>query len=627
MKRTIFTAAVLFFTLSVSALAQTSFTIASERPIVACGGLAEPVGAIAFTAVPVNPTDVTALGTITLTYTQPIANTGITLGQYGVQVQTTSGTAATLAAVTNVGAQGIVVITIPAGQTAAYKVRISNVRINVSTSCNMASAVVATAGSVGNYLTVGESDPIPVLFGILSALLPPAVTHVVINGSNGAIDPAMAIINVQEGFLNAFGFTSATDTTQTSGRIIRLTLSGTLPAGVTLNFPQADNSGLFVRSNATGSPAGSGLAVTSTSTPIYYVVNTDSSPVIGETLSINVGVSAVGPYPLLPGAVSVSAHIGPISPDTYYPRYAEGNGETAATRFLTVSQYPAAPVDFDGDSKTDITIWRPGSGVWYVLPSQSPGTYTGAQWGASTDKPVPGDYDGDWKSDVAVWRPSNGTWYVLPSTAPGTYMATSWGETADIAVPGDYDGDGKADIAVWRPSTGGWYVLPSSWPGTYEYLQWGQDGDVPVPGDYDGDRKADMAVWRPNTGTWFLLRSGSPGTYTSMEWGVNSDLPVPADYDDDEKTDVAIYRPSTGIWYILPTTNPGNYRGVPWGQPGDIPCPGDFYGVGKADIAVWRPGTGQYFLLRSGGTYTVVQWGSSGDIPISLSTQILGQLP
>jgi hypothetical protein len=35
--------------------------------------------------------------------------------------------------------------------------------------------------------------------------------------------------------------------------------------------------------------------------------------------------------------VSVSAHIGPISTTTYYPRYAEGTCETAATQFLTVS--------------------------------------------------------------------------------------------------------------------------------------------------------------------------------------------------------------------------------------------------------------------------------------------------
>jgi hypothetical protein len=340
MKKTILIAAVMFFALSVSAFAQSAFTIASERPTVACCGLAEPVGAISFTAVPANPADLTAVGTIQIVYTQPITNTGLTLGQYGVQIVTTGGTAATLANVTNIGGQGVVVIGIPAGQPSNYRIRVSNVRVNVSTSCNTPSAVTASASSVGNDLTVSETNDIQVLAGIQQALLTPTVSQAVsVDASNGAttVTGATAIINVQEGFLSAFGLTSATDTTQTSGKVIRLTLSGTLPTGVTLTFPATDNSGLFTRSNAAGTASASTLAVTSIATPVYYVLTANSDPTQQETFGINVIVSAVGPYPLAPGAVAVSAHIGPISTTSYYPRYTEGNCETAATQFLTVS--------------------------------------------------------------------------------------------------------------------------------------------------------------------------------------------------------------------------------------------------------------------------------------------------
>jgi len=33
---------------------------------------------------------------------------------------------------------------------------------------------------------------------------------------------------------------------------------------------------------------------------------------------------------------------------------------------------------------------------------------------------APGDYDGDGKSDISVWRPSSGQWFIIPSSNPGT---------------------------------------------------------------------------------------------------------------------------------------------------------------------------------------------------------------
>ena len=128
---------------------------------------------------------------------------------------------------------------------------------------------------------------------------------------------------------------------------------------------------------------------------------------------------------------------------------------------------PRASWDTDADGQSDISVWRPNSGIWYTLPSNSPGYFKSSQWGILTDKPVPGDYDGDGKSDVAVWRPETGTWYVLPSSAPDTYFSRQWGLPGDIPIPEDTDGDGKTDIAVWRPDSGVWYILPSSTPGNY----------------------------------------------------------------------------------------------------------------------------------------------------------------
>src|SRR5207249_4082609 len=120
--------------------------------------------------------------------------------------------------------------------------------------------------------------------------------------------------------------------------------------------------------------------------------------------------------------------------------------------------------DFDGDSKSDLVVWRSSTTpypTWFIAPSAGAGY--NFQWGQPGDAVVTGDFNGDGKSDAAVWRPSNGTWYVSPTGGTG-YTAGAWGVSGDSPVPGDYDGDGKTDLAVWRPSTtpyATWYIIRS----------------------------------------------------------------------------------------------------------------------------------------------------------------------
>lgn len=68
------------------------------------------------------------------------------------------------------------------------------------------------------------------------------------------------------------------------------------------------------------------------------------------------------------------------------------------------------------------------------------------KWGYAGDIPVPGDYNGDGWTDLSLWRPSTGVWYVYGQGVNGTQA----GQPGDIPAPGDYDGDGITDEAVYR---------------------------------------------------------------------------------------------------------------------------------------------------------------------------------
>jgi len=266
--------------------------------------------------------------------------------------------------------------------------------------------------------------------------------------------------------------------------------------------------------------------------------------------------------------------------------------------------------DFDGDLRTDVSIFRPSTGVWWISHSSN-NTFRAQQWGLNGDVPTPEDFDGDNISDIAVYRPSTNVWYAFNSSN-ATFTIVGFGLSGDIPTHGDFDGDARADIAIYRPSTGSWWIRRTTNPNNFLVVQFGLSNDIPTAADFDGDGRYDLCHYRPSEGIWYRLNSTN-GAFIGVNFGLSTDIPTPGDFDGDGRADQAVYRPSTGVWYLQRSTS--GFGTFQWGVATDVPVVGDYDADGRDDIAVFRSSNGIWYLSRSTTGIAFIQWGTTGDLP------------
>lgn len=296
----------------------------------------------------------------------------------------------------------------------------------------------------------------------------------------------------------------------------------------------------------------------------------------------------------------------------------------AGSRLLAVEDKNASAAP-----PSDLAIWRPSTGQWWVLggPGSSGVVFP---WGQNGDTPIPGDFDGDGKTDFSVFRPAQEpcpcpvTWYIIHSST-GAWSVFQYAVNGDLPAQADYDGDGRTDAAIYRPPSSGatygvWHIQGTSY-GYYTYT-WGEAGDLPASADYDGDGKADIGVFRPSNRTFYSIHSSNQNIVNhSSNIPVGTDwTTVSADFDGDGRADYAVYNKNTATWYVRQSTTSTFNTPFVWGDSGDLAVQNDYDGDGKVDYAVWTPsGTngGRWHIKNSSdGSTRNVNWGQSGDIPV-----------
>jgi glycerophosphoryl diester phosphodiesterase len=251
--------------------------------------------------------------------------------------------------------------------------------------------------------------------------------------------------------------------------------------------------------------------------------------------------------------------------------------------------------DFDGDHRSDVFMYGPGSlpdHVWLGRPDRA---FRGARANVGHNYiPLVGDFNGNGHADILWYGPGANRdvlWFGKTDGVFSGYPATVRGHYEPLL--GDFNGDRRGDIFWYGPganydvvwygrSVGGFTARAVTVRGTYQ----------PLVADFNGDGRRDIFWYGPGAINDVLWLGRGSGGFSSRAVTVGrSYQPVLGDWNGDRSRDILWYGPGAApdvLWF-------GHANGRFTGRAINVagvykPFTGDFDADGRRDILWYGPG-------------------------------------
>jgi hypothetical protein len=264
--------------------------------------------------------------------------------------------------------------------------------------------------------------------------------------------------------------------------------------------------------------------------------------------------------------------------------------------------------DFNGDGRSDVAIYDPATGDWYIR--QDDGSAVSVAMGYDNYAyPAPGDFDNDQIVDLAVYDGALKQWHVRFSSDASTTNLI--GVTTNTVIPIVMDtsyGEGLDEFWLYSGENNIWYGLVD-----YIYyfpLDIGVPAGNPMKGDFGGDCFDDLII--VNGKRWTVYARPWDTLYEFSIRGTGN--PIVGDFDGDGIADGGLYDSRRGVWTVRLTATAQTIKHR--GHRGTQPVTGDYDGDGITDFGSYNPATSQWYFEYSSGTTATFSFGYPGVIAI-----------